>query len=116
MLVHPNFSLPFQLETDASGHSLGAVLSQIQPDGAVRPVAYASRSLHGAEVNYPVTELEALGVVWAVQQFRHYLYGRQCTVITDHQPLRSLLNTPHPSGKLARWGLALQELDLEIKY
>ena len=35
-------------------------------------------------------------------------------VFMDHEALRSLLNTPHPSGKLARWGLALQELDLQI--
>ena len=60
--------------------------------------------------------MEALGVVWAVQQFRHYLCGHKCTVFTDHEALRSLLNTPHPSGKLARWGLALQELDLQIQY
>ena len=37
-------------------------------------------------------------------------------MFTDHEALKSLLNTPHPSGKLARWGLALQELDLEILY
>ena len=34
---------------------------------------------------------------------------------TDHEALMSLMNT-HPSGKLARWGLALQELDLTIHY
>ena len=48
------------------------------------------------------TELEALGVVWAVKHFRHYLYGHRCHVFSDHEPLKSLLNTPHPSGKLAR--------------
>lgn len=39
-----------------------------------------------------------------------------CTVYTDHEALKSLLNTPHPSGKLARWGMALQELDLKVVY
>ena len=63
-----------------------------------------------------MTELEALGVVWAVKHFRPYLYGHHCDVYTDHEALRSLLNTPHPSGKLARWGLALQELELQIHY
>ena len=37
-------------------------------------------------------------------------------VYKDHQTLRSLLNTPQPSGKLARWGMALQEMDLVIKH
>ena len=79
-------------------------------------MAYASRTLQPHEQNYGVTELEALGVVWAVRHFRHYLYGHHCDVFTDHEALKSLLNTPHPSGKLARWGLSLQEVDLSIFY
>ena len=54
--------------------------------------------------------------MWAVKHFRHYIYGHHCTVYTDHEALKSLLNTPQPSGKLARWGMALQELDLDIQY
>ena len=54
--------------------------------------------------------------MWAVKHFRPYLYGNQCLVYTDHQALKSLLNTPQPSGKLARWGLALQEMDLHIQH
>ena len=37
-------------------------------------------------------------------------------VYTDHEALKALLNTPQPSGKLARWGMVLQELDLQIEY
>ena len=54
--------------------------------------------------------------MWAVKHFQCYLYGHHCTVLTDHEALKSLLRTPHPSGKLARWGMALQELDLTIEY
>ena len=116
ILVYPDFEKEFFLETDASGSGLGAVLTQVQEDGLHRPIAYASRTLQDHERNYGITELEALGVVWAVKHFRHYLYGHRCTVITDHEALKSLLNTPHPSGKLARWGMVLQELDLHIVY
>ena len=63
-----------------------------------------------------MSELEALAVVWAVKHFRVYLYGHTCDVYTDHEALLSLLNTPHPSGRLARWGLALQELNFNIHY
>ena len=48
--------------------------------------------------------------------FRHYLYGHECHVYTDHEALKAPIHTPHPSGKLACWGLALQELDLQIHY
>ena len=117
-LAFPNFELPFILETDASGVGLGAVLSQQQGSGptSCRPIAYASRTLQKHERNYGISELEALAVVWATKYFHAYLYGHQRKVFTDHSALKSLLNTPHPSGKLARWGLALQELDLQIEY
>ena len=115
ILAFPDFDRAFQLETDASRSGLGAVLAQ-EVDGVARPVAYASRTLQSHEANYGTTELEALGVVWAVKHFRAYLYGHHCDVFTDHAALKSLLNTPQPSGKLARWGLALQDLDLNIQY
>ena len=116
VLTFPNFKRPFILETDASGLGLGSVLSQEQDDATVRPIAYASRTLQKHERNYGISELEALAVVWATKHFHVYLYGHKCKVLTDHSALKSLLNTPHPSGKLARWGLALQELDLDIVY
>ena len=116
ILVLPDFQRDFMLETDASGQGLGAVLAQKQEDGLIRPIAFASRTLQPHERNYGITELEGLGVVWAMKHFRHYLYGHKCEVFTDHEALKSLLNTPHPSGKLARWGLTLQEFDVKIRY
>ena len=114
VLVYPDFRVPFILETDASIAGLGAVLAQKQADGLVQPIAYASRTLQDHEKRYRITELEGLGVVWAVKHFQPYLYGHHCDIYTDHEALKSLLNTPQPSGKLARWGMAIQELDLRI--
>ena len=116
MLVFPDFNRRFILETDASGMGLGAVLAQEQSDGSVCPIAYTSCSLQKHERSYGITELEGLGVVWAVKHFRPYLYGHSCAVYTDHEALKSLLNTPQPSGKLTQWGMALQELDLHIQH
>ena len=57
------------METDASIQGLGAVLSQLQADGKLHPVAYASQALNKAEKNYGITELETLAIVWAVSHF-----------------------------------------------
>ena len=116
VLAFPDFTKDFILETDASGVGLGAILAQGDKDGNVHPIAYASRTLQQHEKNYAVTELEALGIVWAIKHFYHYLYGHHYEVYTDHEPLIALLNTPYPSGKLARWGLILQDVDLVIRY
>ena len=65
---------------------------------------------------YGVTELEGLEVVWAVKHFGSYFYDHQCDIYTDHEALnsKSLFNTPQPSGKLARLGMAIQGLDVQI--
>ena len=98
VLAFPDFSTDFNLETDASGVGLGAVLTQVQKDGQTRPIAFNLLQAH--ERNYGITELEALGVVWAVKHFRQYLYGHRCFVFTDHEALKVLLNTPNHQGSL----------------
>ncbi len=116
--VYPKFgaSQSFVLETDASTVGLGAVLSQEQDDGTIHPVAYASRSVDKHERNYGISELETLGLVWALRYFRHYLLGHPCLVYTDHAACLSILNTAKPSGKLARWALTVQEMDVTIRH
>ena len=105
LLAFSEFDCRFLLDTDASGVGLGAVLTQKHNDGSVRPVVYASRTLQPHEQNYGVTELEALGVIWGVRHFRHYLYGHHCDVFTDHEALKALLNTPYLSENLLGWDL-----------
>ena len=73
------------LENDASEYGLGSVLTQ---DG--KPVAFASRSLSCSEKNYAQIEKEMLAVVYGLEKFHHYTYGRQVNVITDHKPLISI--------------------------
>ena len=102
VLAYPAFNKDFVLETDASIHGLGAVLSQ-QTDGKLHPVAYASRALSRPQKNYGITELETLAVVWAITHFRHCLYGKSVTIFTDHSAVKAVLETPNPTGKHARW-------------
>ena len=103
VLAYPSFDQEFVLETDASISGLGAVLAQVQSDGKLHPIAYASRSLSPPERNYGITELETLAVVWSMSHFHYYLYGHKVTVYTDHTAVRAVLDAPNPTGKHARW-------------
>ena len=66
-------------------------------------MAYASHALSRPERNYSITELETLAVVWAIDHFRHCLYGRAVTVYTKHSAVKAVLETPNPIGKHTWW-------------
>uniref|UniRef100_A0A0N5BYR6 RNA-directed DNA polymerase n=1 Tax=Strongyloides papillosus TaxID=174720 RepID=A0A0N5BYR6_STREA len=110
-LSPPDNTKNYTIFTDASKQGLGAAL--VQKD---RPIAFASRSLKPAEKNYPIIKLEALGLIYALKQFRPYIYGKHTTVITDHKPLLSLLNNKELTGILQRYQMAIMEYDLTIQY
>ena len=69
VLAYPDPNKEYLLETDASKLGLGAVLSQKQSDGRYPLVAFGSRALHGAEVNYNSTKLEFLAMKWSIEHF-----------------------------------------------
>lgn len=113
ILSCPDFTKPFQLQTDASAYGIGAVLSQISDDGE-QVIAYVSRSLSRTERNYSTVERENLAIVWSIEKLRAYLEGYTFTVVTDHHSLTWLYKLPQPTGRLARWIMRLQQFDFHV--
>ncbi|XP_050046366.1 uncharacterized protein [Dermacentor andersoni] len=115
ILKAPDLSRHFVLRTDASSRSLGAVLLQ-EHDGRFHPVSYASRKLLPREAAYSTIERECLAIVWAVQKFHVYLYGKPFTLQSDHQPLRYLNSAKHVNSRVLRWSLLLMDYDFHVEY
>ena len=115
ILALPDYSKVFYLRTDASDTGLGAVLLQSH-DGVLKPIAYASRSLLDREKRYAVIEKECLSIVWAVEKFKTYLYGKDFVLQTDQQPLTYLRNMRNGNNKLMRWSLSLQPYSFTLDY
>ena len=80
------------VQTDASKFAIGGVLMQVCPEsGQLKPLAFTSRKLKQAELNYPTHDQEMLAIIHALKQWRHYLLnGTKTTIITDHHSLRLL--------------------------
>ena len=118
MLSHPDPSRQYIINTDASGFAISGVLSQEQADGTVRPVAYWSRKMNGAETRYPVYEQELMAVVMAVKEWRCYLEGNPYPVrlLTDHQGLQWLSSKPELNSRQYRWVAELADLEFDIQY
>ena len=72
--------------------------------------------MHWANTNFmaDVVEKEYLAVVWVVQKFHQYLYGREFILETDHQPLTYLNKSKTENSRLTRWALLLQQYRFRI--
>jgi hypothetical protein len=107
-----------ELETDASDYALGSQLGQRDDQGRLHPVAFWSKKLNGAELNYPIYDKEFLAIVESFKEFRHYLLGskHKVKVFTDHKNIAYFATTQQLSGRQLRYAEYLQEFDYEIKH
>jgi hypothetical protein len=88
-----DFVVPFHVETDASGSSIGADLQQ---NG--HPIAFISKSLSPRNQGLTTYEKEYLAILMAVNSWHHYLMQNEFIIHTDQKSLTHLnkqrLHTP----------------------
>lgn len=80
----------FVITTDSSADVIGGVLQQDTSGQGLQPIAFASRKLSDEECLMGAHERELLGIVYCLEQWRHYVLGEHFLVQTDHNPLRHL--------------------------
>jgi RNase H-like domain found in reverse transcriptase len=118
MLMMPDHSKPFQIESDASKYASGAVLTQIDINGDRHPVAFLSKTFTDTERRYEIYDRELLGIVQALKEWRHYIQGSGHTTLihTDHQNLTYFRKAQKLSDRQARWSLFLSKFDIKLQH
>ena len=120
VIDYPRRDRPYALITDAAAGDekneggLGAILTQINPDGEHSVIAYASRKLAKHEKNYTPFLLEMQASIWGMEHFCTNLRGRHFTLFTDHRPMEKL-GKVH-TKTLYRLQEMMTEFDFELVY
>jgi hypothetical protein len=116
LVIAPVLALPtesgnFVVYSDVSKKGLSCMLMQ---NGNV--IAYASHQLKPYEQNYPIHDPELAAVVFALKIWRHYLYGEQCEIYTDHKSLKYLFTQKELNMRQMRWLELIKDYDCKINY
>ncbi|KAK7286582.1 hypothetical protein RJT34_21675 [Clitoria ternatea] len=111
VLAMPDFSKQFEIECDASGKGIGAVLTQDK-----KPIAFFSKGLADSSLTKSVYEKELMALVLAIQHWRPYLLGKKFTVFTDQKSLRYLLEQRITTQNQQNWLAKLLGYEFEIVY
>lgn len=75
-LAHYDSNLPLIVAADASTYGIGAILSQLHPDGTERVLQYAWETLKDTQRKYSQIDKEAYAIIFAIKKFHQYLRSR----------------------------------------
>jgi len=111
ILALPNFELPFEVECDATGFRIGAILTQSK-----RSLFYFSEKLNDPRLNYSTYDKEFYVVITTLKHWNHCLKPKPFVLHSDHKALsyingRHKLNTRH-----AKWVEFLQSFTFSCNY
>jgi len=95
ILTHWISDVQLIVETDASDYALATILSIVNKDNEVHPVAFHSHTFTAAELNYNTHDKELLAIFEAFKIWRHYLEGLaySINIVTDHKNLEYFSTT-----------------------
>ena len=117
MLKQLQLDQQFEVEVDASGYTIGAVLMQRDEKGKRHPVAYFSNTLNEAEQNFDIYTLELYAIVRALRHWRPFLAGSPHEVIvhTDHMNLQYWKEPQKINRRIAREVVELSKYNIKLK-
>ena len=106
------------VETNALDYALTTILSVINEDNEVYPVAFHSHTFTVAELNYDIHDKELLAIFEAFKIWRHYLEGLAypIDIVIDHKNLEYFSTTKVLTRRQAQWSEYLSQFNLVIRF
>ena len=111
ILIVSEMGQRYTMYCDSSKDRLGCVLIQSE-----RVVAYVSRQLKSHEQSYPTHDMELVAIVFTLNIWRHYLYGEQFEVLSDHKSLKYIFTQRDLNMRKHMWMEYLEDYDFTLHY
>jgi len=118
VLLHFNPDSPSWLITDASDFAISSILLQPDEKSILHPVAFFSRKLSPAEINYEIYDKELLAIIESFRDMRAWLIGTETpvSISCDHKNLEYFMSTRILNCRQARWSMFLSEFNFRLDY
>jgi RNase H-like domain found in reverse transcriptase/Reverse transcriptase (RNA-dependent DNA polymerase)/Integrase zinc binding domain len=116
VLLMPDPAKPFVIESDASKFATGAVLRQKDENGDWHPCGFISHSFDATQRNYEIYDRELLGIVHALETWRHYIQGspHPITIFSNHKNLTFFKQAQKLNRRQAHWSLFLSQFNMKL--
>ena len=108
VLAYPDFSVPFEIYTDASKYQIRSIITQKD-----KPLAFYSRKLTDSQMRYTITELKLLAIVETLCEYKCILLRHLITIYTDH---KNLTFSNFTTNCITCWQLIVEEYGPNIVY
>lgn len=115
VLVSPDYSRDLIIYSFASEETITRILTQKDKEGHEHPIAFMSKNLRDAELNYKTTEKQAYALVKSLKHFRTYVGYAKITAYVPYPAIKDVLTQHDGLGSRAKWISKIQEYDIEIK-
>ena len=118
IVAYPDFEKPFWVKTDASGGSVGFVLTQFHEERE-HVISYGSKKLDATQRRWSTYDREFFGLLTGIRNNSHYLRVKPFFAVTDHRPLlawRKQDAKKDVTGRRMRWVLELESYNFELIY
>jgi hypothetical protein len=91
-LVSPDYSRDFIIFSFASQDTIAGVLLQKNKDDYEQPIAFMSKTLRDAELNYSITEKQAYALVKSLKHFRSYVGYNKIKAYVPYPTVKDVLS------------------------
>jgi hypothetical protein len=115
VLINPHYTKDFYIFSFTSEHTIAAVLLQKNSERYEQPIAFFSKALRDAALNYNIMEKQAFALVKAIKDFRVYILHSHAIAYVPNAVVKDILTQDNPNGRRGKWIVVILEYDIEIK-